>query len=109
MNYLSTATILLLTSISLNANASSSVAGNVTKVGCHINSNMCFAYVDVPINTSCIHNDGSLRWDGVATINSDKVYSTLLAAQSSGKKVVFGGAGIDCYQGFPSFKWVLIE
>lgn len=77
----------------------------IERVGCHINSNMCFAYVDGPITSSCPSNDRSFRWD-VTGPNGGSALSILLAAQAAGKRVTFDESG--CYSNYPSFAFLII-
>ena len=84
--------------------SASAHTAKVTKVGCHIDANVCFVYLDKPITSECVHNDGSLRWDGESNTNGKAALSILLSAEATNKSVRFGLAG--CYSGFPSFRWV---
>ena len=86
--------------------AAASITSKVTKVGCHIDRNMCFVYIEAPIQSSCSLNDNSLRWDGVNGRNVKSALAILLAAKTAGQKVTFGGVGDVCYGDYPTFKWV---
>ncbi len=80
------------------------LTAKVSRVGCHIDSNVCFVYLDKPITTDCPHNDGSVRWDGESNTNGKAALSIFLSAEAANKNLVFGLSG--CYSGFPSFSWV---
>lgn len=87
---------------------SESFSVNINQLGCHINSNVCFAYVDKEIpNTGNCNNNASLRWDGNSSLNNDKTYSTLLLAFASGKTITFGQEG--CFSGYSTFSWLKIN
>ena len=91
----------------ISAKAETMIA-EVSKVGCHRDSNVCFAYLRIErdIQTNCPKNDKSVRWDGTNDPNSTFIMSVLLSSQARGKRVTFGGAGESCYANFPSFRWV---
>lgn len=73
--------------------AAASINSNVTSAGCHIDRNMCFVYIEAPIQSSCSLNDNSLRWDGVNSKNVKSALAILLATKTAGQKVTFGGVG----------------
>lgn len=68
------------------------VSSHIEKVGCHRDKSTCFAYLaePVPNNANCPVSDNSVRWDGVDSINAEKIYS-FLAAQMSGRDIVKSG------------------
>ena len=76
-----------------NVNAQSLTA-KVLRVGCHLTDNQCFVFVDkeIPNSGSC-ENNVAFRYDSEEIHNSEELYSSLLAAQASGRNVIFGGAG----------------
>ena len=84
------------------------ITAKVDRLGCHKDSNVCFVYLELTqdIPTSCANNDSSLRWDGINDRNADRIFSILLAAQSTDTPVTFGGAGDSCYSSFPTFRWL---
>ncbi len=79
----------------------------VTKVGCHINSNICFAYLESSFPTSCARHDGSVRWDGESNTNGKAALSIFLTAKTTGKSVILGLSG--CYSGDQGFSWVSLQ
>ena len=80
---------------------------NIEKVGCHIDKNTCFVYIDKYIPSSCPSNDRSLRWNGDNPMNGRGAVSILLSAQTTGKLVTFGVNS--CYDGFPTFQWLYMN
>lgn len=96
--------ILFMGIIFLGSVQAASHVGGIERVGCHVNSNMCFAYIDIPITSSCASND-SFRWD-ITSPNGSSTLSILLAAHAAGKKVEFYESG--CYMNFPSFAYLLV-
>ena len=86
---------------------SASQIKKITKVGCHINTNTCFVYVEGGISSDCPVNDGSFRWNGVSDNNGNSALSILLSAHAQDKSVTFGESG--CFSGFPSFTYLTIN
>lgn len=95
--------LLALSCIAHSANQTKKIA----RVGCHINSNVCFVYVEGIINTSCPVNDGSFRWDGTSDTNGKAALSILLSAHAANKSVIFGEMG--CFSNFPTFSYLMID
>ncbi|GIB54920.1 hypothetical protein [Vibrio cholerae] len=85
---------------------SKNIVSKVKYVGCHIDTNTCFVYIESEITTSCTANDKSLRWNGESNTNGKSVLSILLSAQVSGKPITFSVKG--CYDNYPSFNWLAI-
>ena len=87
----------------------SQLFANITQIGCHIDKEMCFVYVDPEVldDTPC-SDSTSLRWAGKSNSNSSAAYATLLAAKTSGKRVRFGGVGETCFSGYTSFKYLML-
>lgn len=96
----------LLMGVSFLANSTSQTK-KVLRVGCHVNSNVCFAYIEGSITSNCPSNDGSFRWDGKSDPNGKSALSILLSAHATGKTVTFGGSS--CYSNFPSFSYLMIN
>ena len=78
----------------------------ILRVGCHVDADVCFVYVEGSIASSCPHNDGSFRWDGTDS-NGKAALSILLSAHATGKTVTFSGSG--CFGSFPAFTFLIIN
>jgi hypothetical protein len=85
------------------------VTSKITKIGCHINTSMCYVYLEESITSDICSSTNSLRWGSDAGFNMAALYSTLLAAHATGKKVTFGGAGEVCYRNYASFVFATIN
>jgi len=99
-------TLSLLFGLTFFANSATQTK-KILRVGCHVNSNICFAYVEGGITSSCPVNDGSFRWDGKLDANGKSALSILLSAHATGKTVTFGESG--CYSNFPAFTYLMIN
>ena len=91
-----------------NVVVASTQTAKITRVGCAITGNTCYAYIDQDIVTTCPKNDKSFRFpsDGA---NGKEALSILLTAQAMNKSVQFGGASAKCHTGFPSFLWLSVK
>ncbi|WP_444923034.1 hypothetical protein ACJJH9_13065 [Microbulbifer sp. DLAB2-AF] len=83
-----------------------SITSTVRKVGCHIDHNHCFVYLNETIEDKAnCGNNSSLRWDGSGNTsqNVQAALSILLTAKTTGQAVEFGSAGETCFGGYTSF------
>jgi len=109
MKFFKLGLILLLTVFSM-ASYATSLATKIERVGCHITNSICFVNVESPIPGDCIHKSAKqFRWNSEAISNHDALYSSLLAAQATGRSVFFGSAGLICEGAYPTFTWFTIE
>jgi hypothetical protein len=95
----------------LPAHAYDNLKTTVNALGCHVNSDMCYVYVDassIPNAEKC-SSSTSIRWSSETFKNSDEVFSILLAAKLSGAEVTFGNVGGVCYEGFVSFSFLTVN
>jgi hypothetical protein len=90
------------------------VTDSVRSVGCHMDKDMCFFYLaNTNVTIPGCAGSNSVRF-GVNSAsenihNSEKIYSTLLAAQLANKKVQVSIAEGSCFQGFPTINWIQIQ
>ncbi|GAB2504041.1 hypothetical protein [Microbulbifer agarilyticus] len=86
------------------------LTGKINQVGCHIEKDMCFVYIDVEIPneaSQCIKND-SLRWGPEVSNSASVAHSIMLTAMTAGKRVTFGGVDQGCFSGYSTFIYLKI-
>ena len=88
------------------ASSANSIQAKVVKVGCHINAETCYVYLDKPITSDCTHKS-SLRWGTDSSKNANIALSLLLAAKAANQTVEFGGIQ-GCHASYPTFAFVSV-
>jgi len=108
MNKLIISFCLMLLSSTVSAQ---NLIAKVLRVGCHTVNGQCFVYLNKPVpeGSECTNTGTVLRWNSENVNNSDALYSTLLAAHTTGVDVQFGSAGASCEGSYASFSWFSIQ
>lgn len=82
----------------------------ITRVGCHINNNICFANLaGDPVGVPGTCEATSVRWE-TTNPNGQEMLSMVMAAYVAGKKMEFQVDACFVPQpNYPSFRWAITE
>ncbi|PHQ83228.1 MAG: hypothetical protein COB58_09290 [Thalassobium sp.] len=90
------------------------VTDNVATVGCHMDKDLCFFYFEsAVISVPGCGTSNSVRFGATDNAqgvhNSERIYSTLMAAQMAHKKVQVSIPENTCFQGYPTISWIQMQ
>lgn len=75
----------------------------IDKIGCHLKTEVCYVYVDKQVGPDSCHLN-SIRWNKESDISGKEIFSLLMAAQISGKRVSFHISN-SCFGLYPTFDY----